>query len=193
MEPFSYWVCVDRLHGDFSMMNSMWLEHPGYPGYRFSPEGNAIRLEPKFKAVQNRTGSGKRYTQWRLWKDGRWVYPNAHRIIASIYCPNPQSKPCVNHIDGDRQNNSAENLEWVTSSENTRHARNVLGKVTDIRGELNPMAQLSSDVVRDIRAAVAEDTKRGSQSRVARKFGVSASHVSKIINNKAWETISSEG
>lgn len=48
--------------------------------------------------------------------DGKAHY--VHRLIASAFVPNPHDKPEVNHIDGNRGNNRADNLEWVTRSEN---------------------------------------------------------------------------
>ena len=61
---------------------------------------------------------------------------SVHRLVALAYIPNPANKPDVNHMDGNKSNNAKSNLEWVTKSENQKHAyRNGLFKT---KMESNP-------------------------------------------------------
>lgn len=52
-----------------------------------------------------------------LWKDNKSTKIPLHRLLAEAFIPNPQNKPTVDHKDGNRQNNSLQNLRWASYSE----------------------------------------------------------------------------
>lgn len=54
--------------------------------------------------------------------NGKQKRMRVHRMVALTFIDNPDNKPYVNHINGNRSDNNVENLEWVTPSENTQHA-----------------------------------------------------------------------
>lgn len=93
----------------------------GYEGvYQISEEGY---IKSKYGHLTNGwLHSDLGYRKAKLYKDKKHKSYFLHRLVAIAFIPNPENKPCVNHIDSDPRNNNASNLEWCTQSENVQHA-----------------------------------------------------------------------
>lgn len=60
-----------------------------------------------------------------LYENSKSTKVTVHRLLAETFIPNPDNKPCVDHKDGDRQNNSLSNLRWATFSDNNSRFKTV--------------------------------------------------------------------
>ena len=106
----------------------IWKDIPGYEGlYQVNQLGSirsyGNRSNHK-KSIIMKQSDLLGYKVVALTKDGKQKLYKVHRLVATVFVENPMNKPQVNHIDGNKHNNNAENLEWVTASENTKHAFN---------------------------------------------------------------------
>jgi len=77
--------------------------------------------QEKLKKQRIRSESSK-YLYVQLSVDNKVHHEAVHRAVAKAFIPNPDNKPMVNHLDGNKLNNNVCNLEWVTCSENHIHA-----------------------------------------------------------------------
>lgn len=114
-------------------MKEIWASVVGYEGlYEVSNLGRVKNLKRKVpfwrgmrtipeRILQNHINEYG-YVYVRLYENAKGRNIKLHRIVAEAFIPNPTNKRCVNHIDGNKQNNTVENLEWVTHSENMQHA-----------------------------------------------------------------------
>lgn len=115
-------------------IEKQWREIKGYEGkYIISNYGEIISLpryknnnsklqyvEPKeiYRYVNLKNG----YVYVQLWNNGKYKNIRLHRLVAETFIPNIKNKSQINHIDGNRQNNKVNNLEWCTASENIIHS-----------------------------------------------------------------------
>lgn len=114
---------------------------------------------------------------------------NVHRIIAKLFIPNPNNLPQVNHKDGNKLNNAADNLEWCTRSDNLLHAyRNGLEKRRT--GEEHHSHKLTSEAVGYIRKFYKKRDKNLGAIALAKKFGVDRTTILDVVNGKSWNEVS---
>lgn len=111
-----------------------WFDIPGFEGrYKISKDGQVLSLEHSIwngrcyrkipEKVLKWRYDGSDYAYVRLFYDtNKYVQKHIHRLVAEIFIPNPENKPTVNHIDGNKRNNYVDNLEWATYQENIKHA-----------------------------------------------------------------------
>lgn len=101
-------------------MEEIWKNIDGYGGrYQISNLGNVRNRQGLFMA-QKPSKDG--YVRLLLAKNGKYKAEYVHRLVAKAFIPNPENKSEVNHIDGNKANNKASNLEWATTYENHQHA-----------------------------------------------------------------------
>lgn len=116
-----------------------WKQISSNSNYMVSNTGRIRRCNvDRDHSVRDKKG----YLVTDLYEGGQRVTARVHRIVAEEFIPNPENKPCINHIDGNKHNNHVSNLEWVTKKENCVHALDN-GLVKPSRGMLgksNPNA-----------------------------------------------------
>jgi len=116
----------------------IWKDIVGYEGlYQVSSLGRVKSLlksvryehcktkEEHFKInkeIIKKPSTCKGYTSISLSKDNKTSTKRMCRLVAIAFIPNPENKPQVNHIDGNKENDNVENLEWNTCGENVNHA-----------------------------------------------------------------------
>lgn len=88
--------------------------------YYISSDGRVFSERYYKELKQEETNKG--YLRVHLFNDGIDLRESVHRLVAKCFVANPENKPQVNHIDGNKHNNDRSNLEWCTVSENVKHS-----------------------------------------------------------------------
>lgn len=133
-----------------------WKDVVGYEGlYQVSSLGTVKSLD---RVVSNHQGSGVRrgkimsfteckgYHRVILTKNAKHKSPFVQRLVAEAFIPNPENKKEVNHLNGVKTDNRACNLEWVTPSENMKHAYDK-GLKKGLTGASNPKSKKVIDTL----------------------------------------------
>ncbi|MDR9419447.1 NUMOD4 domain-containing protein [Gracilimonas sp.] len=166
----------------------LWKDIDGYDGYyQISNKGRVRtwkngrwgrRDKPNIMRLHvNRYG----YLEIRLQKENVKSLHRIHRLVAKNFVENPDNKPHVNHKDCDKLNNYPENLEWVTNTENVKHAvKNGL----NVKGEASHFARLTKNDVLQIRSILSQGF--ATNTEIAEAYNISMPTVSNIKNRDSW-------
>lgn len=187
------------------MSTEIWLPIPGFDGYEASSEGRIRSLTRTItylregkEVVTPKTGTilttsnkvNNSGYQFAAIAPKRGTVSVHHLIAITFIGPKPSTSHCVNHKDCNKQNNKASNLEWVTYSENLKHAVgmgrfDVFKKEQSIRsrGENNHNSKLTAEKVLAIRA------DESTHEVIAAKYGITKTHVWFVKNKKVWKHI----
>ena len=168
-------------------MTEIWKDIKGYEGlYQVSSLGRVKRTyknkkERILKIYLRKDG----YFQIQLSNQSKFKQFLIHRLIAHAFIPNPDNKPFINHINGVRNDNRIENLEWCTNKENIHHA--IKNGSRNDKGENNPNSKLTEEQIRTIKWLLKNSNLK--QKEIANMFNVHPTHISSIKRNKYWNFV----
>lgn len=165
-------IIYKHINGD------LWVTIPGYYGYFANRKGDILgKRGKKLKKSINRYG----YETVSMCKQGKNLTKSVHRLVASCFIYNKDAtKNQIDHINGVKHDNRAENLEWVTNSENQKRAIE-LGLVKHRKGESHHQSKLSEEDVKNIFLSFETHTE------LSKKYNISISNISSIRYGETWK------
>jgi hypothetical protein len=158
-----------------------WKTHPYYEMYQITPTG---------EVKDTRTGKIRKphlargYLRVNLRVNNAYKFEFIHALVAETYIGLRPEGLVVNHIDGNKVNNCVHNLEFVTYSENLKHAYRT-GLKSNV-GEKHSQAIFSNNQVKEIKRMISLGIKN---VKIAEQFGVGPTVISHIKRGHTWATI----
>lgn len=160
----------------------IWKDLPRQGGrYQVSNMGSVRNAAGRvLKPSEHRDG----YLHVKLSHAGKSCSRFVHRLVAAVFLNAVPGKAEVDHLDSDKKNNAASNLEWVNRIENMqRAARSGRLVAPDNKGEKNGSAKITAAEVIKIRALSGSAT----QEEIGRRFGLTRRAVGMILSGQRWK------
>lgn len=170
-----------------------WAVIDGFPFHRVTIDGRVQTmfrgsfLTSEWRDMRPDTDKreGKGYKRARIIYQKKQSRQSVHRLVATYFIYNPESKAQVNHKNGVKDDNRAENLEWCTARENIVHAVET-GLNPGVRGEQQGQSKLTQDSVLEIRDLLKSGIP---QWKIAEKYHVHQMTISKINTGRLWRHV----
>lgn len=174
------WKDIEGYKGTHSISNLGRVRTNGYYINSRWALSKGKYIERKIRKLQNNL-RGYRMLQLRCHGKSKPI----HRIVAHHFIPNPLNLPMVNHLNGDKKDNRAINLEWCTAQRNAQHS--VDNGFTKIKkGSELVFSKLTEKDVIEIKIML----KKGIyQKQIGEKFGVNKSTISAICVGRNWSHV----
>lgn len=182
----------------------IWVDVSGYEGlYKVSNTGKVKSLQREVQIISKNNNifnksypskvlksyiTSKGYELVKLCKDGIVKSYSVHRLIALNFLSNDKNLPEINHIDGNKLNNNLYNLEWVSPSDNQKHAF-VIGLQKPNKGQNNGQSRSTDTEIlflhywRSLGCTIKE---------LSTLFGYSKNHTSDLLNFRKWSHLRGE-
>lgn len=167
----------------------VWKQIKKYPAYKISNLGRIKRIKSAqatyIGKILKSIVDPKGYLRVFLYRKGRRKQFLVHRLVARAFIgPCPKDKE-VNHKDGNTSNPHVDNLEYISCSENHKHAFKI--GLRSSKGEENGRSKLIEKDIKKIRRLYRSG--KYMQKEIAEKFGINRSHVSNIVREEKWPHI----
>lgn len=163
-----------------------WKVITGYEDYEISNTGLVRSNKKDIPKLLSLREDKDGYVISTLFKNGYRKDQKVHRLVAKAFVSNSKNKPCVNHLNGIKNDNRYINLEWCTRSENDIHAFNN-GLRKSVKGEKCGASKLTKKEVLEIKDKYIP--RKVTYKKLAEQYNINKSQIERIVNGKNWKHV----